>query len=744
MSLRLTRSDAFGIALGLYATLSQIVLMRESLGLSGGNELTMGLGFAAWLLGVGGGAIIAGVLKRPHCALVIGTLLAPVVSSGCLFLFRLHRLILDLPSGVDPSLLGLSALLTTGLGAGGVMVGLLFTTAARSARGQERAPVSRLYTSEAVGALIGGLLFTFVLAGRASHLTTIGLSGIFIFGGMTVSSRHPITRRFVFVFTFLNISVVASGVLTKVDHLADIHAFEIAGAADTYVATKNSAYGRLTLGQSEDQFLLLVDGRVDHAFPDPWERPVPVHLALTQHPTPKTVLIIGGDPSDLLSAALAHHPERVVMTYLDTGVHDLCRPYWSSETLKSLSDPRVTVVADDGRHYVSRTGERFDVVFVSARPPLTGQANRYHTREFFEAIQRVLKPNGTLTVLAPGGANLLAPEAARAAAAELATVKSVFPHVVTVPGLEMLFHAAATTGVVTANADALSKRFAARGVKTRSFSAHRFAAMYDEERIAEVNRQLSRWPALQNTDARPIVYLAAVQLWERSLTRGRAGDEIILTGIAEQWAWVWLVLPLVFWLLWQWPLWSGNRRASSRAAIFGIGTTGAAGMASEIVVLYAFQATSGQLYTGLALLIALFMAGLAIGAYLGRKKIATGKWHHSVLADGIVLAFLLLSGPVLQASVGEAALVTTWSLVAGVVTGAAFPALLGRAAAGRSQDERLAAAEIEAADHVGAAFGAMITGLIWLPVYGIIATCWLFSCFKVASIIGLVVSRKDR
>ena len=91
-------------------------------------------------------------------------------------------------------------------------------------------------------------------------------------------------------------------------------------------------------------------------------------------------------------------------------------------------------------------------------------------------------------------------------------------------------------------------------------------------------------------------------------------------------------------------------------------------------------------------------------------------------------------------------LIAAWSAVAGVVTGAAFPALLAVCAERRGGDERRAAARIEAADHLGAAAGALVTSVIWLPVYGIGPTCLMFAALKAASFLGLVpnVIRRGR
>jgi predicted membrane-bound spermidine synthase len=169
-------------------------------------------------------------------------------------------------------------------------------------------------------------------------------------------------------------------------------------------------------------------------------------------------------------------------------------------------------------------------------------------------------------------------------------------------------------------------------------------------------------------------------------------------------------------------------------------------MAAEIVVLYAFQAASGTLYTGIALLVGLFMAGLAAGAYLGRRLLARNPNRGGLIADVAALALMLVSGPVLSAALEQPWIIAAWSAVAGVVTGAAFPSLLAVSAASRGGDERRAAARFEAADHLGAALGAFVTSLIWLPVYGIVPTCLMFAALKAAALLGLSLSvgRSDR
>lgn len=738
------RPEIFGLALGLYATLAQVTLMREALTVAGGNELAVGMGFAAWLGCVGLGALAATPLPGPRAAALAAGLAAGPLAALGLMVLRAHRALFDLAAGADPTFGQLAAVLGIGLGLGGLTVGFAFTAAARSFAQRDQAPVSRLYTLEAIGALAAGLLFTFALAGRVPPLVVLGAAAALLLGATASLPASLALRIAVGIAAGLFLAAAVLW-LPAVDRDTQRAAFDRLGEGQL-VATAESAYARLALGRSEDQYQLLSDGRLDYAFPDPWERAPSIHLALTQHPGPRSVLLIGGGAPDVLEAALSHHPERVVLTYLDERTHEICRPFWPASTKRAVEDPRVEVIRDDGRRFVSRTDRRFDVVVVTARPPLSGQANRYHTQEFYRAVSAILAPGGSMTALAPGAANVLAPEAARAAASTLASVEAVFPQVVLVPGLRIGLHAAAVPGVVTDDPAVLEERFRERRVESPGFSARRFAPLLERSRIEALREQLSAWPAAVNTDARPLAYLANLELWERSLTGRGGADDPTWTGRAERFAWLWLAVPLLCWAIWRGSRLLRRRRRPTGDALFAIATTGAAGMGAEVVVLYAFQAASGQLYTGIALLVGLFMAGLAAGAYAGRRLLARKLARAGLLADAAALLLMLVSGPVLAWAIDLPAVIAAWSAVAGAVTGAAFPALLAVCASPRGGDERSAAGWIEAADHLGAALGALAASVIWLPVYGIVATCLLFAALKGASLLGLIPSlgRPDR
>jgi len=83
--------EFYGICLGLFAVVAQIVLLRETLSVNGGNELSLGVGFTCWLLGIAFGAAIAGIVPNPKSwTILVSTAIGPVFALE-LFVLRFHR-----------------------------------------------------------------------------------------------------------------------------------------------------------------------------------------------------------------------------------------------------------------------------------------------------------------------------------------------------------------------------------------------------------------------------------------------------------------------------------------------------------------------------------------------------------------------------------------------------------------------------------------------------------------------------
>ncbi len=98
-------------------------------------------------------------------------------------------------------------------------------------------------------------------------------------------------------------------------------------------------------------------------------------------------------------------------------------PYYHADALAVARNPRGSIVIDDGRRFLNRTRETYDVIVVDPPPPVeaAGSSLLYST-EFHRAVRDHLKPGGVFQTWFPVGEERIA----RAVARSLA---EVFPHI---------------------------------------------------------------------------------------------------------------------------------------------------------------------------------------------------------------------------------------------------------------------------------------------------------------------------
>ncbi|GDY14550.1 polyamine aminopropyltransferase [Planctomycetota bacterium] len=113
-----------------------------------------------------------------------------------------------------------------------------------------------------------------------------------------------------------------------------------------------------------------------------------VHPALTSHPDPKDVLIIGAGDGGILREVLKHRTVRkAVMAELDGGVIDFCAQHMPEINAGAFADRRYRPEVGDGRRFVEKTQETFDCVIMDMTDPF-GPSAMLYTREFFQHIKR--------------------------------------------------------------------------------------------------------------------------------------------------------------------------------------------------------------------------------------------------------------------------------------------------------------------------------------------------------------------
>ena len=125
------------------------------------------------------------------------------------------------------------------------------------------------------------------------------------------------------------------------------------------------------------------------------------HLPMALHPGPVRRACIVGLGAGVTAGSIAvYAPEHLTAIELEKGVFTASR-FFSVQNHGILQDPRVRIVLDDGRNWLERTDERFDVISSAPNfPSLTGSGALY-SREFFTLCRRRLAPGGVMCQFAP-------------------------------------------------------------------------------------------------------------------------------------------------------------------------------------------------------------------------------------------------------------------------------------------------------------------------------------------------------
>jgi spermidine synthase len=80
--------------------------------------------------------------------------------------------------------------------------------------------------------------------------------------------------------------------------------------------------------------------------------------------------------------------------------------FYHSNAEQVMNSPMSHVVIDDGRRYLERTRDQYDVITIDPPPPLSAAASSLlYSEEFYRAARRRLKPGGILQQWLPATAD---------------------------------------------------------------------------------------------------------------------------------------------------------------------------------------------------------------------------------------------------------------------------------------------------------------------------------------------------
>jgi spermidine synthase len=124
-----------------------------------------------------------------------------------------------------------------------------------------------------------------------------------------------------------------------------------------------------------------------------------VHPALSSHPKPRRVLIVGGGDGGALREVLKYRSvEKATLVEIDARVIEACRTHfpWLKRALK---DKRAELGVADGDVFIAETRTTFDVILVDSSDPV-GPSTVLHQEAFYRKLKSRLAPGGIIAAQA--------------------------------------------------------------------------------------------------------------------------------------------------------------------------------------------------------------------------------------------------------------------------------------------------------------------------------------------------------
>ncbi|POQ98144.1 hypothetical protein AU468_14400 [Alkalispirochaeta sphaeroplastigenens] len=774
-------------ATGASGLLAQMVLLRELLVVFAGNELTIGIILANWLALEAGGSFLARHLEQRnpepglfrYCLASLAFCAALLPALGAV---RMIKPLLGLSVGTVPGLSTAAASTFLALAPVAITHGTLFTWGcsmafskgspegllpgeALPARGL---PASSIYIPETAGTFLAGLLWTWILVPRTGSFQV--MTGIILLQSVTVialtiplpgSRPGPHGRRAPGALPGA-LALAAGAILFLGSGGAErLHQLSIQALwqGQTIFHYENSPEGNIAITENQGQYTFFTDGTPAFIQPIPditLVEPL-VHIAMTAHPGPETILLAGGGASGVLEELLLHPSVRLITyTELEPRLLELQHRIAARTRESWADDPRVLLQARDARRVLQESDHPYDLIISRTSDPSNLHSNRYFSTEFLGLAARSLTDRGILVLAVPGLVGHLTEPLRDLSASLVRTLRQEFPWLRAFPGEGQSFILASRDpAIIHLDQEVFADRLRQRGLLSGGT-----VPWYIEQRL---HPRWHHWfeefaapgTARVNRDFRPRPLLLSIAHWSR-LNAPLTGRFLeMIYGLHPG------LIALATVLILLLPGAALNRLAPGREhpVIPSVVTTGFAAMVMNLSLLFAFQVLAGRLLGWLGLLSAVFISGLGAGAFVSRGRLArTGGAPRRVremfvrsevgvlLFSSLLLILIPLAAPVVSGRIPPAVLRGAFLLlfpVAGMVCGGQFPLACETLLEGGSRNRERAPAStaglVYGADLAGGCIGGILGGLLVLPLLGLTGAGVLLGLVKSGTLLILLL-----
>lgn len=671
---------------GFTMLMVQVVLLRELSSLYAVNELIVGVFLSFWMLFAGLGAFVARFFngfRWQHSGLF--PLISGITSLMALWWLYLAKEWL-LPVGVAPGLshwLMITAIVTFIFC---FPTGMMFTwfSAALSNQSGSR-ETEGVYMSEQAGSLLAGIFFYLLASFWVNAFTTLSflvvlnyLTGLYLFS--------PIRKLLIRV-----LSLVGLFLLVTMWFVPQYKTAREMVLNKPLGHTFFSPHGTVDVVERDGEIDFFKNGDFVSGANVSQKTEELLHPALLSHPSPRNLLLVNVDVG-LIPEALKYDSLSVDFISPDNARIQLEKELLehSEGTLK-----RVDFIESDPVNFLKHHASgKYDVVLIGGGIPYNLESTRFYTDNFFRLIVHKLNSDGFLVTGGIDYSPVWSEHRREILMVMHETMEEIFPFIKVWAGEKVFF-----IGSRRQISQNWWKNHPGVVMQNDFVNPDYFPDYLLAQQVAQV-KELLKANALKNTRVRPVLF------------------QLALHDMGEFWDvdFYWFGIVLGAMLLIGLVLF---RESAKGVFLAGIVLGG-----MQVTLLLFWQLVMGDLFRATGLLFSLFMAGLAAGAWMGRRKI----WffnprYFPVLL--IILSVLAVSAiPVLD-TIGHRWLfpLVTMGFVLGfsIVGGAIFVSGLSL----RAGSVEKTASVIYAADVAGGALGSFLTAIFFVPYTGMVNTGYL-------------------
>ncbi|MBS0011584.1 MAG: hypothetical protein KFF49_09260 [Bacteroidales bacterium] len=674
------------LLLGLISGIMQVIFIREVLNLSGGYELAAGAVFACWILVSALGAKLAGKGRGASSALLSALLPAAGILSLVIYVL-LSKLLID--EGLTPGLIYTLAISILSLIPFCILSGYLFVRLSFNAARHASIQAGNSFALETVGSMIAGILVTLVSGNILGNFQILAAGILLYYIIFLLADRY----RYYGILSILASICLLTVLVTEPDTLfRDIllGSVKVTGSTD-------SRYGNIAIGEYQDERSLFYNHRLIDYEQDAKQREENIHYAMVQHKNPEDILIISGGADKHIQEALKY-PSVKSISYVE---RDPALIACTHDTSIRYTEAEVLIESDDAFSFIRRSKLQYDVIISLLGEPDNIVTNRFYTSEYFNDISDILDKGGIFMLKAGSSSSYISDDESAYLSTIYNSLASVFTHLLPLKG-ESIYILASDAALSTSIPDLIGTK-GIENTYVNSYYLNNEIIKYNTDLIAAVLD--SELPENRLDKPQAVFHKQSHQM-------KKAGSDILPV----------IIIICLFLLL---PFFAGS--SSSRTMY----STSLNLAGTEILALILIQSTAGNFYQLAGLLIAVVMAGLAIGS-AARPGIGAKLVDMTPLLLGLLaIMFALVSPFVLSIQHGSLPVVISLCIVI-------VPALLAgyyyrSKTAGEISPGTISG--IYFADLFGAALGFMVIAGLLVPLYGIKMTFFILAFLNFASYI---------